>query len=462
MYFACKCNEYTQDQIQLLERMGVRMEAHIKVLWNLKQAIMYEIPREILMRKLHAPCHIPQHIKQFGPIIYADTDVYESSHKFFTTGVWRGTSKRHESLLKEMTTASVIQSHAGHLNFYTTLKLTNGINKCEEKFGPKNGSEGFIINPFTNIADIRFVITAEKYAGNNILKGCGPNSESFTDKIFGHSSLPTMKSLSQYLRGKFSNKVWNEMTKVNTMFEFSIVRAASYEGSEESGVGKGVLYAMSKNNGKFKRYDFVTVKVLYEEDGVEKEVDQVAQILSIIQLHLYELNNKNERVEKRCVWYLIVQYMKECPRQTISNKPNTSQHEHIKHLRWERNAGGKFTSNMINMDCLVGSAMVIPYFSNIVSNKKIGTPTIGSPLNSDTFWCLDRKFFDRSGWEELVVIDNTDVNTNNLSNYQSINSNNIQAYINENYIPAQNPNLMMATHEERKAPDLEGDLDDNY
>ncbi len=150
--------------------------------------------------------------------------------------------------------------------------------------------------------------------------------------------------------------------------------------------------------------------------------------------------------------------MKECPRQTISNKPNTSQHEHIKHLRWERNAGGKFTTNMINMDCLVGSAMVIPYFSNIVSNKKIGTPTIGSPLNSDTFWCLDRKFFDRSGWEELVVIDNT----NNLSNYQSINSNNIQAYINENYIPAQNPNLMMATHEERKAPDLEGDLDDNY
>ena len=98
---------------------------------------------------------------------------------------------------------------------------------------------------------------------------------------------------------------WDD--KKNTMFEFSIVRAASYEGSEESGVGKGVLYAMSKNNGKFKWYDFVTVKVLYEEDGVEKEVDQVAQILSIIQLHLYELNNKNERVEKRCVWYLIVQ-----------------------------------------------------------------------------------------------------------------------------------------------------------
>ena len=42
MYFACKCNEYTQNQIQLLESMGGRMEAHIKVLWNLKQAINKE------------------------------------------------------------------------------------------------------------------------------------------------------------------------------------------------------------------------------------------------------------------------------------------------------------------------------------------------------------------------------------------------------------------------------------
>jgi hypothetical protein len=157
--------------------------------------------------------------------------------------------------------------------------------------------------------------------------------------------------------------------------------------------------------------------------------------------------------------------MKECSRQTISNKPNTSQHEHIKHLQWERNiVGGKFTINMINMDCLVGSAMVIPYFSNIVSNKKIGPPpTIGNPIISDTFWYLDRKFFDRSGWEELVVVDtNTDENTNNFINNQSINSNNIEAFINENCIQLTQNLDLIGTHEEKKAPDLEGDLDDEF
>ena len=73
------------------------------------------------MRKLHAHIHFGEHIRKSGPAIYADTDVYESSHKFFTTGLWRGTSKRLGTLVKEMTTATIIQSHAGHLRFYTTL-----------------------------------------------------------------------------------------------------------------------------------------------------------------------------------------------------------------------------------------------------------------------------------------------------------------------------------------------------
>ena len=114
MYFACKCNEFTENQIQLLDNMGTRMIAHTKVLWNLKQAIMYEAPRETLMRKMHAPEHIPQYISELGPPLFADTAVYESSHKHYTTSVWRGTSKRLGTLVKEMTTASVIQSHSGH------------------------------------------------------------------------------------------------------------------------------------------------------------------------------------------------------------------------------------------------------------------------------------------------------------------------------------------------------------
>jgi len=54
MYFACKYEEFTDSQIDSLDTLGTKMEAYIKVLRSLKQGIMYEVPREILMRKVHA------------------------------------------------------------------------------------------------------------------------------------------------------------------------------------------------------------------------------------------------------------------------------------------------------------------------------------------------------------------------------------------------------------------------
>jgi len=92
---------------------------------------MYLVPRENLMGKIYAVQHIANHKNQFGPILFADTATYGSGHKHYTTGVWRGTSKRLGRLVKEMTTASVIQSHSGHLNFYTTLNQDDGISKCK-------------------------------------------------------------------------------------------------------------------------------------------------------------------------------------------------------------------------------------------------------------------------------------------------------------------------------------------
>ncbi len=130
MYFACKCDEFTLEQTYEIDRLGMIMEDHLEIIWNLKQAIMFEDPRGTKMRKPHGTCHIGDFIRRFGPCIYADTDSFESSHKKFTTTVWRGTSKRLSTLVKEMTAASVTQSCAGHLKFYTTLKAEDGISKC--------------------------------------------------------------------------------------------------------------------------------------------------------------------------------------------------------------------------------------------------------------------------------------------------------------------------------------------
>jgi len=61
------------------------------------------------------------------------------------------------------------------------------------------------------------------------------------------------------------------MTRFDTMYEFSIARAVSYEGSKDGGVSNEVIYAMSKS---FKRYDYVTVKVNIDD----VLVDQVTQV----------------------------------------------------------------------------------------------------------------------------------------------------------------------------------------
>ena len=77
MFFACKCDEFTVVQPKEIDKLGMIMEAHLNVLWNLKQAIMYENSRGSLMRKPHGTAHIGDFIRRFGPIIYADTDSYE-------------------------------------------------------------------------------------------------------------------------------------------------------------------------------------------------------------------------------------------------------------------------------------------------------------------------------------------------------------------------------------------------
>ena len=80
-YFACKCDEFTFQQTYEIYKLGIIMEAHLDILWNLKQAIMYEDARSTKTRKPHGTCHIGEFIRRFGPCIYADTDSFESSHR---------------------------------------------------------------------------------------------------------------------------------------------------------------------------------------------------------------------------------------------------------------------------------------------------------------------------------------------------------------------------------------------
>ena len=411
MYFACKCDEFTVKQSKEIDKLGMIMEAHLNVLWNLKQAIMYENSRGSLMRKPHGTAHIGDFIRRFGPIIYADTDSFESSHKNFTTGVWRGTSKRLGTLVKEMTTASVIQSCAGHLKFYTTLHREDGITKCLEEFGPKHVGDCLVINSIGNISDICFIATSQlDEDGYNIFKGTGKKSYLFNKRIFGHSGLSNSSKLCEYLRDKFTDRTWARMTMKDTNVEFRILRCITYEGSKDSGVGKGIIYATANNAGKGPRYDYVTVKTTYTDEKTGKDVvsNVVAQVIMILQVDVYD-DIRNKKDSKYSKWYLIVQYMREASL-LLYKKPNTVKHEAIKQLIWDQKKDCSFSIGLIDIEMLVGSAMVIPYFSFSTQNMrksaeelhKIFTPIIGKPnVSKDKFWYFSRAYSKKSYYQLL-------------------------------------------------------------
>ena len=102
---------------------------------------------------------------------------------------------------------------------------------------------------------------------------------------------------------------------------------------------------------------------------------------------------------------------------------------------------------MISLDNIIGSAMVIPYFSFIEKKKNtpgktIGTPILGSPSRNDKFWYVDRKFFDRSGWNELEVYKTMNVNDvveqylkkniiDGVENYSNIDDDNLEEQLSD-------------------------------
>ena len=137
-----------------------------------------------------------------------------------------------------------------------------------------------------------------------------------------------------------------------------------------------------------------------EETGEEVVNYDVAQVLMIIQVHVYpNIQNKRED-DKSSKWYFIVQYMQKATLH-LYDKPFTIQNGAIKQLIWEtkKNNSNKIVYNVdiISADNLAGSAMVIPYFSFHTKGKngttqKTDTPKIGKSSSSDNFFNVDRIF----------------------------------------------------------------------
>ena len=436
MFFAYKSEEFTNELILIIEGKGKIMEANINILWNLKQTLCFESLKLTGMRKLHAHNHIGEHIHRFGAPVYADTDSYESAHKKFTTGLWRNSSRRHNGLIKEMTDATIRQQHCSHLRMISELQSWNGTGNFESKYFAPHTSE---TRKYYEKKPITPLLSSWKYAcllgkderNVDLLVGYSFHHDVILlDKYFGHKSIPDIKKLSHYLMSYFEKNdvvevVSNSMCPVDefgflpdSKYSFNILQGAIIRGDVDSGVEPGIIYCTPDYKGEFKRYDYVVVEVEYD-DGTKAY--PVAQVITII-----AMMHPVHKIEE-AQYLFIVQYLQNDNKPVgVTNEFNNS----FKQLRWEQKevvSRGKkqieFVVDCIAFENIVDTAVIIPFFS--FENKRgiqQRMPIMGQPDKDDRFYYLEKRYFDRSGWNELSTVG---VNNNNHSLYE---------YIKENFI----------------------------
>jgi hypothetical protein len=102
-YFQCKGTAFTESSIKKMKKQFLDCKQKLKKVYALQQKLVRNednINEEYLSlsRKQHFYLHSvdQNNIQDFGAPVQYDTGPFETSHKFFTTGIWRTTSKRYK------------------------------------------------------------------------------------------------------------------------------------------------------------------------------------------------------------------------------------------------------------------------------------------------------------------------------------------------------------------------------
>ena len=419
MYFAYKSDEFTVDQINILKMKGSIMEANIKILWNLKQTLCFETVRHVGMSKLHNHNHYPEHIKRFGAPLYANTDTFESAHRKYTTRLWRNSSRRHGTLNKEMLMASIAQQHNQHLAFYNALFRYG----TREELYTKGGfSTSYPINknyvpPITPIyiGDYCCKIVLDNNGFENMV-GHGPDANLvLLDAFFGHAAIKNLDDIYQLLIDHFED---TNNFDYREPCCYMITQGVRIEANKSADIlDHAFVYCTKYYKGNFKRYDYVVVDVEYDNGTKGRQVAQVICIVDVRQdtpLLLYSLKQ-----------LFIVQYLQE---DTFTRHDGRTDIQNMyKQLKWELAPNPNFFNvGIIDSKTIVDVAVVIPFFSyyeDLTSKSSKSKqhmyqmPIMGQPNVHDRFYYIERRYFDRSGWNELY----TNTSLGGVNDVQNVN-----------------------------------------
>ena len=170
------------------------------------------------------------------------------------------------------------------------------------------------------------------------------------------------------------------------LYEMCFIKGLTYSSGEESQMGSGTLYATPKYNNTSK---YVTFKDIprYDYIFINNGTDQptLARILIIFDI---ELINKKALNDDTYICLLVQQLMKCTPIRSDSetNLPIGDSYQ------WASTDPQRkpFSYDIITVQSILRPAFVIPDVRNV---------KLTEAAYNDLFYVLDRKFFDRSGWE---------------------------------------------------------------
>jgi hypothetical protein len=382
-YFAIQMSPITQDRLTLIKFKLNKMSKHFILMYQLNLKFCdqkhIDLPHS---RKLHAAvCNIIPFLSHFGSVRKADTSSYESVHRVMTVGAWIKTSKRYESMNEEMAKQSLAQ------NYYYTNELlaaisNNNIVEYIQKFGPYIPPTVVIIKKVHIYQSFSLQIDIN----NNLF--C--DEENIDDVLLGSSV--DINKLVRYTKRVLDTENWNRVKNYDNCV-LNIVQSISIEGNKESQAGKIILYATNKFKNKRPRYSFVSVNIC--------EGTQPAQILCFLEYIDY-LNETQK-------YYAIIRYM-------MPVKENTKKNDNFiesidspfKLYEWEWNhlirnrqrVRGNIITAIVEADTIVDTAFIIPVYT-----KNTTVPDCGNPEYNDRFWYGDKQFFDRSGWDDILLQD---------------------------------------------------------
>jgi len=401
VYFECKRKFWDHNSINSLQVKIHKLYDCYILVWDLLHE-MYNtdgVHKRHRIKKLHNIMHIPDFIRMKGSCNGPNTDHFER-HNRITKAIWNKTSRRHETMSRDMLQTSIETEHNRRLHIVSKLNDEHKRASLVNEFNNNTMQTNLCVLTQFGIQKLK-VLNLRTYEIDTL--------ENWTN-ICCYTTLNTPEKLMKILSDlKFSDFIQEEIDNFNddcdkykSYFAFGV----SYKGVSFYATPK--FNVNTRNQSNISRYDFVMIKEDWTQWTGNVEL-VLARILLFIVFQRNDIDSEDP------VIFCVVQTLKE-----LNLSAREKQLRIGKAYTWQRdNMNKNFVFNVVNITSVEQSVFVVPEYRNDHDFKQL------SPNVNDIFNVLPLHFFDRDGGENteddnIKSLVNTHLEENLISDERNI------------------------------------------